>query len=250
MSHLTTQQLAELKADLESMREGIKERLHNSENYGLSDSLRFQTGELSPIDNHPGDLATELYDREKDISLNEHDEFMLERVESALHNIEQGTYGICVKTHQPIPFERLKAVPYTIYTKESSPETVVSNNRPVEEEFLAPAFGRTNLDEHDSQNGFDGEDAWQIVESWGTSNTPAMAEGNEIDSYDVMYQEAFEEMDGFVEPYESFVANDLYGDQVTVYRNRQYRHYLESGEGMGLLEPDYASPDLDSTDTE
>lgn len=107
----------------------------------------------------------------------------------------------------------------------------------MEEQFLAPAFGRTSLDEREDQNGFDGEDAWQIVESWGTSNTPAMAESGDIDSYDVMAIEAAEELDGFVEAYESFVATDIYGHDVSIVRNRQYRKYLENGEGSGLLEP-------------
>lgn len=238
MSHFTAEQMRSLRSQLLSDKHDIEHRLSENEHYGLGDSLKLQTGELSPIDNHPGDLATEVYERGKDISLLEHDEFQLERIDSALHAMEEGHYGTCAVCQRPIPYERMEAVPYTKYCKIHQPETVVSENRPVEEEFLAPSFGRTSLDERDDQNGFDGEDAWQIVESWGNSNSPAMAEDGNIDSYDVMAIEVAEELDGFVEAYESFVATDIYGHDVSIVRNRQYRQYLENGEGSGLLEPD------------
>lgn len=238
MSPLTEQQLQGLRNELLERKKEIEHRLQDNDHYGLGDSQRDQTGELSPIDNHPGDLATETYERAKDISLLEHDEFQLERIESALMAMEKGTYGICAASGKPIPYERLLAVPYTIYCKEYSPETEVSNRRPVEEEFLAPSFGRTSLDERDDQNGFDGEDAWQIVENWGTSNTPAMAESREIHSYDDMEIEAGDDNMGFVEPYESFVATDIYGQNVSVIRSSIYQRYIEDGEGEGLLEPD------------
>ena len=245
MAHLTSEQIQSLRSQLLAEKRGIEHRLEQNDHYGLSGSMRFQTGELSSIDNHPGDVATEMYDREKDISLLEHDEFQLERIDSALHSIEEGHYGTCAVCQQPIPYERMQAVPYTKYCKKHQPETVVSDNRPVEEEFLAPAFGRTSLDERDDQNGFDGEDAWQIVESWGTSNTPAMAEGRDIDSYDVMAIEATDEVEGCVEAYESFVATDIYGQDVSIVRNRQYRQYLENREGEGLLELDNDSNPYD-----
>ncbi len=51
-----------------------------------------------------------------------------------------------------------------------------------------------------------------------------MAEGRDIDSYDVMAIEATDEVEGCVEAYESFVATDIYGHDVSIVRNRQYRH--------------------------
>jgi DnaK suppressor protein len=40
----------------------------------------------------------------------------LERVDRALKKIEDGTYGLSDKSGQPIPRERLEAVPESIYT--------------------------------------------------------------------------------------------------------------------------------------
>ena len=66
-------------------------------------------------DNHPGDIGSEIFEREKDISLNEHAEFHLKQVNEALARMESGEYGICVFSHQPIPMSVCKPFlqPYT-----------------------------------------------------------------------------------------------------------------------------------------
>lgn len=238
MSPLTEQQLHTLRNELLKRKQDIEHRLHGGDGHrGLSDSERVQTGELSLIDNHPGDVATETYERGKDLALVEHDEFMLERIDSALKAMQEGTYGICAASGKPIPYERLLAVPYTKYLTEYNPEQEVTNNRPVEEEFLYPPFGRSSLDEHE-YNGFDGEDAWQIVASWGNSNSPALSENREVHNYDEVEIEDGDDNQGFVESYESFIATDITGDNVTVVRGPMYQKYIRQGEGEALLEPD------------
>ncbi|AIQ42958.1 MULTISPECIES: TraR/DksA C4-type zinc finger protein [Paenibacillus] len=236
MSHLTSTQLSGLRALLLQQQEDIKHRLQNNEHYGLQEAMRDTTGELSEIDNHPGDAATELYNRSMDISLLERDEHELDDIEAALRAMDEGTYGICIASGEPIPYERLAAIPSTRYTKEHAPRQSAPFTRPVEEELLSPPFGRTSLDEREDQNGFDGEDAWQIVESWGNSDSPAMAEGNNISSYNDMEIEA-DETEGFVEPWENFVATDITGNHLTIIKGNSYRHYMDDGEGDYLLDP-------------
>lgn len=233
---LTSTELNHLRQMLELEQDDIARRTKENEHYGLEDSLRYQTGELSTIDNHPADIATELYYRSMDISLLEHDDLQLERVEAALAQMNEGTYGVCNICHQAIPYDRLLAVPATQYCKEHSPRQHVSDDRPIEEQLLMPPFGRTSLDERDDQNGVDGEDTWQIVERWGTSNSPAMAEDNQIESYDEMSIEADDEIEGCVEPFESFTAADIAGNPIGIVRNRHYYNYVESGEGIDSLE--------------
>jgi len=239
-SHLSSSQFRSLGQALRSMKKDLEQRLDQSNHLGLGESMRENTGELSTNDNHPADLGSEMFERGKDIALLENEERRLARVNMALEQMEQGDYGICHECNKPIPFDRLQAIPYTLYCVQHSPEQALSENRPIEEQFLNPPFGRTSLDDQEDQNGFDGEDAWQIVESWGTSNTPAMAEGNNIDDYDEMAIEASDELDGFVESYESFIATDIFGQNVSVVRNKQYHKYLEEHEGEPLLEPDTA----------
>jgi YteA family regulatory protein len=237
MNVLTREQEMKLRKELERERTRLAAALEDNGHFGLSSALREQTGDLSVNDNHPGDLGTELFERGKDIALNENVEKRLEAIIAALSAMDAGDYGICRACGKPIPPERLFALPTALYCAAHSPHRRDNNRRPREEGLMAPPFGRTSLDELDGQNEFDGEDAWQIVESWGNSNSPAMAENPNVDDYDTMYVEA-EESEGYVEPIENFLATDLYGKDVTFVRSREYREYMARGEGVPLLEPD------------
>jgi YteA family regulatory protein len=242
---LNSQQMGKLKSILQEEKQWLEEHLEANDRFGLNESLRFQTNELSTNDNHPADLGTEMFERSKDIALNENRERHLSDVTEALARIDNGRYGLCDTCGTQIQYERLEAIPTTLYCKEHVPDPHSSDRRPVEEEILSPPFGRTSLDELPEQNQFDGEDAWQIVASYGTSNSPAMAENPNVQSdYDDMEIEADEHL-GYVESFESFLATDMYGQHVSVVRNQEYRDYLRKGEGEGLLEPD---PHEDSDD--
>ncbi|TMV46642.1 molecular chaperone DnaK [Paenibacillus mesophilus] len=237
MNVLTNEQRAALTELLEQERDSLERRIRQNDHFGSADPLSATTGELSSYDNHPADLGSEVFERGKDIALNEHEEHHLSEVMDALERMKEGTYGKCAICGTAIPYERLQAVPDTEYCFEHVPDREISQRRPAEEKLLEPPFGRTSMDELTEETEFDGEDAWQIVESWGNSDSPAMAEDAEVHDYNSMYVEA-DENEGFVEPYESFVATDLYGQHVTVVRNRQYREYMEHNEGDPLLEPD------------
>lgn len=231
MPHLSQFQLTELKSKLQADLESLNERLAHNDHYGIGQSLRDNTSEFSSLDNHPADIGSELFEREKDIALCDHDELQLTRIEDALERMDKGGYGVCTTCGKPISFERLNAIPETAYCKEHSPQTFVSKDRPVEEEVLSPPFGRTSMDEYENP-GFDGEDTWQILESYGSSTSPAYSEAQEIDSYNDMGIEADREMDGFVEAYESYVATDIYGQNVFFYRNGQYQELMDSTEHL------------------
>lgn len=234
MMKLTGKQLKRLKQRLLDEKQEAEKLIDRSENFGLSESFRESLGDLSVNDNHPGDLGTEMFERGKDIALNELAEQNLEDIELALENIESENYGICLVCGQPIPYSRLEAIPTTRYCVEHVPKQSISQRRPLEESFLTPPFGRTSVDEHDSET-FDGEDAWQAVESWGNSDSPAMAEDPEALHYNNLYIES-DENDGYVEALESFLATDLYGRQVLVVRNNEYKKYMDKNEGDHGLE--------------
>ncbi|MUT66171.1 TraR/DksA C4-type zinc finger protein [Paenibacillus sp. NEAU-GSW1] len=231
----------QLRLQLETEKQDIENRIRQNDHDGLGSNLRDGTGELSSIDNHPADVGTELFERGKDIALLEQEEMHLSRIDAALQAMNNGTYGQCRICGDDIPEERLEALPDSLYCLQHSPRQNISTDRPVEEALLAPPFGRTNLDEHDSYNGFDGEDAWQIVEQWGNADSPAMSENPDADDYKHIGTEA-EENDGFVESLESFLATDITGRHVQVVRNRQYRNYLENGEGDHWLEEEENEP--------
>jgi DnaK suppressor protein len=73
------------------------------------------------------DDAQELDALERDGNLVVRDVERLERVDRALQKIEEGTYGLSDTSGEPIPRERLEAVPEALYTL--SEEEVRERNR-------------------------------------------------------------------------------------------------------------------------
>jgi DnaK suppressor protein len=78
-------------------------------------SISDELGELAEggTDNHLGDTATAMYDRELDEGLEEGARDTLVEIDAALQRIENGTYGICEVCGKPIGAERLAAIPWT-----------------------------------------------------------------------------------------------------------------------------------------
>ena len=75
-----------------------------------------------PIEPHsmdPADSASDEFDHELAVSLLSGGQDALYQVDSAMKRIAAGTYGICEKTGKRIPMTRLRAVPWTCFTKEA-----------------------------------------------------------------------------------------------------------------------------------
>ncbi len=68
--------------------------------------------ELSAYEDHPADLASETFEREKDLAIGESVQGMLNKVNTALEKTELGTYGTCDACGRPIKKARLKALPF------------------------------------------------------------------------------------------------------------------------------------------
>jgi DnaK suppressor protein len=91
------------------------QRLRDEQSENLQQAEKDSSGELSSFDQHPGDLGTDTFEREKDLSIVEQLDAQLEDVERALHRLQEGTYGRCEVDGQPIPDERLEVVPAARY---------------------------------------------------------------------------------------------------------------------------------------
>jgi len=74
--------------------------------------------ELSNTDQHLGDQGSELYADEFEAGLRERLQKELVAVERAEARVEAGTYGLSVESGQPIPDERLEAIPTAERTAE------------------------------------------------------------------------------------------------------------------------------------
>lgn len=135
-------------------------------------SIRDTTTELSTVDNHPADLGTELYEREKDMALKVHEDSELEKVDGALNAISKGTYGICDECGEEISYERLEAVPYTTRCVDHAANHI-PNDRPSEEDVLHPAVDNSFAGRREGEDNRNYEDSFQEVAQYGTSETPA-----------------------------------------------------------------------------
>ncbi|KRF67117.1 hypothetical protein ASG99_17245 [Bacillus sp. Soil768D1] len=223
---LSNQQIKGFQQQLQHTKQELEKQLNDSGDFGLRRSQDDSTGELSSYDNHPGDQGTELYEREKDLALGEHVRDEIRDINRALQAIDAGEYGKCEVCSKEIPLDRLSIIPTTTFCVEHSPSQETSDNRPVEEEVLGPPFGRFDYDGRDESVGFDAEDSWQEVASYGTSETPSDFAYPPND-YEDMYVES-EENIGYVEDYENFVGVDIYGKEITVYPNSQYQELKET----------------------
>ncbi|MCU9613570.1 TraR/DksA C4-type zinc finger protein [Caldibacillus lycopersici] len=232
---LTESQISTFRSILQQEKAEIEERFRSNDHFDLNKGHYHESvGELSSYDNHPADEGTELFERGKDVALNEHEQNHLKNVEKALHAIEEGTYGTCEVCGKEIPFARLEALPTTTYCKEHSPDQVTSHERPLEEGVLMPPYGKFNFDDSaDEGLTFDSEDSWQEVASWGTSETPQDFV-DPPEHYNDTNIESDENI-GYVEDYENFVGVDMYGKNVTVYPNRQHNLYEEELDEEGTM---------------
>lgn len=186
---LSTKQLTTLKKQLLQLQHELNETLHLRENEVTShDSLRDTIDELSTVDNHPADLATELYDREKDLALKVHSEDLLKQVNAALEKMETGTYGFCAKCQQLIPYDRLRAIPYTAFCVNDTEEKTIPTDRPIEEDIILPPVNNSFRNREADDSLQDDEDTFQIVAQYGNSDTPADF-GGDYEDYHDLYEE-------------------------------------------------------------
>ena len=87
--------------------QGLKDEMAALRDESQQDSLE----ELSSYDQHQADVATETFEREKDLSILDNIEGELADIEHALQRLDDGTYGTCEACGKPIGDERLEAMP-------------------------------------------------------------------------------------------------------------------------------------------
>ena len=100
---LARERLSEEQARVEGLIAGLRDELGTSESEDVS--------ELTDYDQHPADMGTETFEREKDLSILEQLEAELSELQAALERIDNGTYGIDEVTGEPIDPARLEALP-------------------------------------------------------------------------------------------------------------------------------------------
>ena len=102
------ERLLQSKSELEKMREGMENDLRDR-----------GEDEGDHTEHDSGDASQQIFTREMDATIGGQLGYRLEDVQRALAKIDEGTYGICDDTGDPIPKGRLEAMPEAIRTVEA-----------------------------------------------------------------------------------------------------------------------------------
>ncbi|MHC8516045.1 TraR/DksA C4-type zinc finger protein [Sporosarcina sp. ITBMC105] len=224
---LTDHQKTSLREELLQLRTQLTKTEQETD---IKQSSQNDVGELSMYDNHPGDMGTELYEREKDMAINVHAGDELEKIEHALEAMNEGTYGYCKECQTEIPYERLEAIPYTSYCYEHATERSIPEDRPVEDELLVMAKANSFADRREGIRR-DSEDSFQEIAKSGTSETPSDFIGDH-DDYNSLYDD--EILDGAADQMEEFVSTDITGEKRGFVRSEKSEEYEQTLDDEGL----------------
>jgi DnaK suppressor protein len=105
------------KADIAKYKKILEDMRAN-----LTHTLKGSTAEVKTPDEatgysqHQADQGTDDFDRTISLEVTSKEYSILKLIDRALEKIEEGTYGICDVSGEPIPVARLDAVPYAIMT--------------------------------------------------------------------------------------------------------------------------------------
>lgn len=94
------------------------------------EALRTNSGSLSTLPQHMAEQGSDTFDQSLSLDLAAVDRNLLREIEDAIKRIDDGTYGVCMKTGKRISAERLAELPWARYSIEAARE-MERNPRPV-----------------------------------------------------------------------------------------------------------------------
>lgn len=114
----------------------IEEALANSREY-LMTPFSESIDELSLYDQHPGDNASEMYEREKTAGMAELLEIELEKTNQAIEQYQNNRYGICETCGQPIEPRRLERLVNTTLCARCAQHLAPELIHPAEQDIMS-----------------------------------------------------------------------------------------------------------------
>jgi RNA polymerase-binding transcription factor DksA len=100
----------ELHAEILRERERLEREIQRIDAQEIGSGI-FQGDETDAVDQHPSDDGSELFEREKNLTVRGTLETTLREIDDALRKFEEGTYGLCETCGKPIDERRLRAMP-------------------------------------------------------------------------------------------------------------------------------------------
>jgi RNA polymerase-binding transcription factor DksA len=103
--------IEEMKVRLQAER---AKYLHSAEEYRAEADALIDAREPGDVqfDEEGGEGDTLAVERERDMALSNQARHAVDQIDAALDRIAKGTYGLCTSSGQPIPQERLRAIPW------------------------------------------------------------------------------------------------------------------------------------------
>jgi RNA polymerase-binding protein DksA len=112
---LTARQIERYRKALLAKRRELLSDVDHMQNGALDNSRQQSSGDLSNMPIHMADIGTDNYEQEFTLGLLESERRLLRDIDDALAKIENGGYGICEGTGEPITRARLDAKPEARY---------------------------------------------------------------------------------------------------------------------------------------
>lgn len=108
--HFDAKTLRLIRGHLLEQREQLVEQLRDIEEAAFNAPQSEISGEVG-YDEDYADSGSATFEREKDLSIANNVQDLLDKIEKALEKIDEGTYGICESCGEPIDAARLRALP-------------------------------------------------------------------------------------------------------------------------------------------
>lgn len=115
---LTAADIEHFKQILLEKRKEIINSVSEMKDEALNKSMLDASGDLSSMPIHMADLGSDTYEQEFALGLMDSERKLLQEIDEALQRIQEGTFGICEGTGEPISKARLEAKPWARYCVE------------------------------------------------------------------------------------------------------------------------------------
>jgi len=167
--YMNEEKLLYFKEKLLKERKDVNDLMEQLKRNGVINSNSEIASEISFYDNHPSDLATELFDKEKGFAIKKNEMSIMKDIDAAIINIQNKSYGKCKRCGDVISEERLNFIPYTEYCvnckEKISLENQAKGQTSIEGNVLDKPFSYGYNDSRDELE-FDAEDSYQRVNSF------------------------------------------------------------------------------------
>ncbi len=114
---------------LVDLRAHLQQEINLHSQNALNRSGKDETTENSSYSQHMADAGTDTFDRDFALSILSNEQDALFEIDEAIQRMIQGSYGVCEITGNPIPKERLLAVPFTRCSIEGQKELERNKHR-------------------------------------------------------------------------------------------------------------------------